>query len=190
MSRRNPKPRSDAKLKTLPEDVQADLYSRMKTAKKGENTSYDTLRKWLLAEWDIDVKSDSTFTEFWDWYPLTQAVKDAASTTEALIAGFQQNPNLKLDAAQSAAIGQAVFEMQAVKAKDADTFIALQRLALERRSAEARGKIETEKLKQGDRRIILLEKKAAAYDEAKGIFENKELTPDQREQMMKEKFGL
>ena len=50
--------------------------------------------------------------------------------------------------------------------------------------------LNVKKVNLDERRIALLEKKAAAFDEAEGVLKNKQLTEEQRAQRMREVFGI
>jgi hypothetical protein len=57
-------------------------------------------------------------------------------------------------------------------------------------SGQTKAELEKQKLAQGERKLVLLEKKAAAFDQAKGVLENKELTEAQRAARRREVFGI
>lgn len=50
--------------------------------------------------------------------------------------------------------------------------------------------LNVKKVQLDERKLVLLEKKAAAFDAAKGVMENKELSEEQRAARMREVFGI
>lgn len=83
-----------------------------------------------------------------------------------------------------------MFQFQAVESGDAETWLAI---------ASARQKAKTEQVKseqrekviaQNDRKLALLEKKAAQADSAKGILQDAELSEAEKKARMHELFGL
>lgn len=67
---------------------------------------------------------------------------------------------------------------------------AMQKTVLDYASGKTRAELEERKLGIQERRVVLLEQKAAAFDQAKGVLENKEMTEEQRAARMREVFGI
>lgn len=66
----------------------------------------------------------------------------------------------------------------------------LTRTVMEFISGQTKAELEKQKLALGERRVALLEKKAAAFDQAKGVAENKQLTPEQKQAEYRRIFGM
>lgn len=56
-------------------------------------------------------------------------------------------------------------------------------------SGQTKAELEKQKLAQGERKLVLLEKKAAQADATDRVLSNAELTPEEREQRIKEIYG-
>jgi hypothetical protein len=173
------KAHSKAKLKNLSSETRAALWRMLtETNDQGVEPSYKNVAAQLDKEWDIKT-SETALLEFYHWYPTTQILKQAATFAETLREEILKLPGIKLDDEQIAAIGQATFELAAIKSGDTKTFIALQHVALEKRGMKGRMQIEQEKIKQGERRLALQEKKAEAFDSVKkAVSEDGRLSPE------------
>jgi DNA-binding phage protein len=66
---------------------------------------------------------------------------------------------------------------------------ALTKTVMDFVSGQAKAEIEKQKLSQGERKIVLLEKKAAQADATATVLADAQLTPAQREQRIKEIYG-
>ena len=66
----------------------------------------------------------------------------------------------------------------------------LTRTAMEYTSGQTKAKLEKEKLEIAERRVALLEQKAALFDQAKGIAGNPELDEQQKQLRMYQLFGV
>lgn len=152
------KPRSDSKLKNLPEERQEQIvewcgkgleYARAQLAADGFNTSLRAL------------------SEFWHWRQLQErfsSLSDRAQQIEELIK--QKNPSMSPEKIRE--IGQALFTMEALDKGDAKEYVNLEYLKLAQETALTKAELEKqklevarEKLRQADRRIQLLEANAA-----------------------------
>jgi hypothetical protein len=115
------KPRSNAKLKALPEERQAEIYERLQKGTLAE------VRDWLRDD-GIEV-SRETLSQFNSWYPLVQEFREDNSTVEALVDRLsEQRPDLTPD--QRFAVGQEAFELLAIRRHDEKSWTRLQRLNL------------------------------------------------------------
>ncbi len=172
MRRTATKPRSDATLKTLPEVVQEQLFALLR------EHSYAKVRKVAAEKWQVDT-SPAALSAFFRWYPTSRRLEVAKSTADEVAATLRALGDVRLDDDQVARAAQAVFEAQALKAGDAETYIGLAKLRLAREAGE-----------RDARRIALLEKKAAQADEAEKAIKDDTLTPEQRAARIKEIFGI
>lgn len=152
------KPRADSVLKTLPPERQSAIaaYAR-------EHTLQQTVA-WLAA--DGLKTSDSSLSDFLSWFALQQQLKRNESTVETLVANMvATRPGWTPE--QIHAAGQSFFTALAMEQQNVDAWVLTQRLALQR-----------EQLALEDRRVKLLEQKAAAYDEVKKAVNSGGLTPE------------
>jgi hypothetical protein len=115
------KPRSDAKLKTLPEDRQAEiaLYAL-------DHTLVET-RDWLQAN-GIDV-SHTVVSRFLTWHHLKQQMaKNELVVSELLKTLAEQNPNLTAE--RLAELGQIFFASLALEKQDPKAWYLAQQISL------------------------------------------------------------
>ena len=150
------KARSDSKLKTLPEERQEQIIAWAKTPKS--ETCVGGLA-YALEQLEADglKVSGSTLSEFCSWWELKRDFSDAdllgTFAAEQMKAFDPQN------AEKAEAFGQFVFTSKAVRQKDPATFVAMQRLKLDKDSAKFKGELEIRKLKLAARRVALMENK-------------------------------
>lgn len=190
----NRKPRSDSKLKNLPEAVQAQI---------ADWCAQDSLQSALsrcAAELQPPVHTSLTsLSEWYAWYRLSatfaQADQHAKQVEELLRKTFPDATPEKI-----AAAGQLVFTMQAANAGDAEEFRAMESLRVTKESAAHKAKMDEAKLRQKDaqirqkneelslqlRRVQVLEAKLA--DIGKTV-KDKTLTPEERAKRIAEIYG-
>lgn len=153
------KPRSDSKLKTLPEERQEQIIA-WSMERKTETCpgGLQHAREQLAAD-GIKV-SLSTLSEFVSWWRLQRRFAAASARAKQIEEMLrEQDPSMSPEKVRE--MGQKIFTLEAVESGDAETFIGLETLALKQRSAETRYQIDSEKLRQSERRIVLLEENAA-----------------------------
>jgi hypothetical protein len=169
---RTAKPRSDSTLKTLPEVIQEQLYALLRT------TSYAKARAIAREKWEIET-STASLCAFFSWYPTSRRLEIAKSTADEVGKTLRALGNVSLDDAQIQRATQAVFEAQALKSGDLDAYMGLAKIQLAREAG-----------RRDERRIALLETRAAQADKAEGITRDETLTPEQRAAKLREIFGL
>lgn len=154
------KARGDSFLKTLPagrrDQVWGWLQANTQERTRGliREQMADAVAEWEKANGRTLAMSGAAFTDFVEWYPLTMALKDAATLADQLKAALKENPEINLDDDQLAKAGQMLFEGIAISSRDSKLFVALKRL---RQDAAALG-IEEKKLRQ---KVREYEEKAA-----------------------------
>lgn len=155
------KPRGDAKLKTLPDALQEELFQLLR------RTTAEKAAAWLLEKHAVKTSAGS-LSEFFSWYPRSGWLKQASNFSDTLQATLKNLPALKVTAAEAEQIAQVNFEILAAQNRDPDLFMALQhgklkkaelalkeskhRLALEQseeKRASAKAKLEGLKSKGG-----------------------------------------
>jgi len=139
------KPRSDSKLKNLPEEMQEAIIAWARTAKTDEHPGgLQYAREQLAADGiKVSLRAVSEFVSWWQLRERFSSASERAQQIEDLIK--EKNPNLSPDRIRE--LGQALFTMEAMAEKDAQAYVALESLALAQQSAKFKGRIETEKLK-------------------------------------------
>lgn len=141
------KPRSDATLKTLPPERQAAIAEYLAT-----HSLADT-RDWLKAD---GIKTSVTaLSLFGSWYALQQQLTRNESTVETLLAELgKTNPDWSPEQIQQ--VGQSFFNALTLQQQDPKAWAQVQSIQLKR-----------DQLALDARKVALLEKKAAAFDEVK-----------------------
>lgn len=138
------KARSDSKLKVLPEERQEQIIAwAMEPKSETCPGGLEHARQQLVAD-GIKV-SISTLSEFVSWWRLQRrfaAASERARQIEEMLRA--QDPSMSPEKVRD--MGQKIFTLEAVEAGDAKTFVALEALALDQRSAAFKGKLEAEKL--------------------------------------------
>lgn len=176
----NRKPNSNSKLKTLSPERQADVAEYARTHSLAETVG------WLRA--DGVHSSSSSLSEFLSWWALQQTFARAESNTHQFKEWLAKvSPELSEE--QLDARAALLFQFEAVKTGDPDTYLAF---ATARHKAKMDGlKFQQgeRKLAQDDRRIALLEKKAAQADQAENVTKS-DLTPEEKQLKLKQIFGM
>lgn len=166
------KQRSDATLKTLPEVVQEQLFALLRTK------SYAEVRLAAKEKWEVTT-SPSALHEFYRWYPTSRRLEVAKSTADEVAKTLRALGDVKLDDTQIARASQAVFEAQAIREGDAATYIGLAKIRLASEAGQ-----------RDERRIALLEKKAAQADAAEGVVKDGALNDAEKAQRLRSIFGM
>lgn len=134
------KPRADSKLKTLPEERQAEIFEYA-----GDHSLIETV-KWLrdgpsgLAPL---VTSKSAVGEFLSWRSLKLQFREDETTTETLLEQLKAEVP-EMTEAQLDELGQRTFSLLSIRRQDLDGFVQV-------RSARAKGELEKAKLQLRER---------------------------------------
>lgn len=169
---RTAKPRADSKLKTLPFAQQEQVFALCQTM------SYAAVRSAVQQKFGLDT-SEAALSAFYRWYPTARRLEDAAGTADEVRQILKELPGLNLSDEQVSRAAQAAFEAQCLKSGDVESFIGLRKLRQKDRDQE-----------QTDRRIALLEKKAALADAAEGVVHDQALTEEQKAARLREIFRM
>lgn len=147
------KPRSDSKLKNLPEDRQEQIIAWSRMPKTEECPGGLQHAREQLAADGIQV-SLRALSEFVSWWQLENRFSGAAARAEQFEKKLLENPDFSPERAREA--GQALFTMEAMASGDAATFVSLESLALAQRSAKTKYQLEREKLEVSKKRLQLV----------------------------------
>jgi len=144
----NRKPRSDSILRTLPEARQTEIAEHLR------DHSYDDTVKWLAAD-GLRV-SRSALSEFFSWYGIRRMCREAESGTRDIVQLFHKEfPEASQE--KLSALGDMVFQLQALKGQDPKTFLAFQ-------TAKHRARMDVARLEQREREIKLAERKVVMQE--------------------------
>lgn len=110
------KPRSDSRLKTLPEERQRGIV--------------ELLRKKSLAEVRKELRADgietscTSLSEFFSWWQLKEQFRELEGDTETMLGLLKkQRPELSED--ELARYGNSVFQLKAIKLQDVESYTRL-----------------------------------------------------------------
>lgn len=133
--------------------------------------------------------SRDVLSKFFQW----QGTQEDLENSNDFMAQFEeftrkQNPDWSADKVRDHAI--AFFLAQTAARQDRKGFVQIASLDLEERKARTKAKNEERKISISERRVTLLEKKAAQADQASGVMQNRALTVEEKQARMKEIFGI
>lgn len=175
------KTRADSVLGTLPEERQSQIaeYARAHTL--------DETCAWLKED---GVKLGRTALSLWlSSYSLRAQFKLADHDTLQFIHLLRQRrPDLPESELQQ--WGAEFFQMQALKAGDSETFLAYATARHKAKKDEADLRLKEAAGQRDDRRIKLLEQKAAQADEAKKTIGDGRLSAAEKHQRLRQIFGM
>jgi hypothetical protein len=166
------KPAALRHLKQLPEDQQAQIIAWL-----GSPEGADGAQRLLREKWGVQL-SVRALWDFYFWWQLRRHLEMAARfadqvrRTLAALPGYDPRDELVSLAAQVA------FEMKALHDHDWRAWCQFRRLRQKERD-----------LRNDERKLALWERKAAQADAAAALAQTP-LSPEEREQRLKEIFGL
>lgn len=137
------------------------------------------IRREIFAKLKINLKFDSKLTAFRDWVARQDALDAEA---EAM-----QDDEQRLQAEFGAEwtldrIREEVLRRSYARALATGDFTSGRKTIVQ--------DLNVKKVMLDERKVALLEKKAAAFDTAKGVMQNKELSDSEKQARMHELFGL
>jgi hypothetical protein len=160
------KARGDAVLKTQPDALQEAIWQYLR-----KNTQAKTL-EWLQEKHGIALKSGSTLTEFFDWYPRSCMLRTAASVSNQLEATLKKMPEMQEAAKNASKVAQVNFEIMAAQDRDPALFAALRKGELENeRLRLEREKFEWTKKTDIERGLDAIFAEIGDDEEAKRLYE-------------------
>lgn len=190
------KVRPEAKIKTLPDEVQATLWELTNVATEGREKpmTYVEARAWLLAAHGVNT-SQGAFSDWYAWYGLRMRnERKKAIISEAIEELAAADPNKTLEELQ--AFGQVLFTSESIEDRDAKAFTEVWRAsekALMRKQAkeqaEADRVLRERALELDARKLAILEKKAAIADAAEAIARS-DASEEEKSANMKRLFGI
>jgi len=175
--RGRPKPRGNAKIKTLPDEVQAEIYQHLK------GHTYAQTSQWLLGNRGLTV-AHNTLSRFWHWYPISTWVREGAEGADALDESARKNIRESKRAREARRErAQLAFENHLLTGHDLQAYLELRKFELGSQLAQAKLALES-------RRTALKEKAAAARERAQAPDPPANLTPQEKEARIKAVFGI
>jgi hypothetical protein len=185
------KPRSDSTWDRLTEQRQAEVWDWL----DAENLSYEAALARARERWGI-ASSVSALARWRSCYAQEMMLRRIAASAEranAVTRQFAENPSNTYDALLQM-IGQAAFEAKFNGGTDLDLgtlkdLAELTGLGLKARKDTADLDAKQRALDLAERRVKLLETKAAQADRAASVL-REELSPEEKEQRIKAVFGM
>lgn len=142
------KPRSDAKLKNLPEDAQAELFALFTASELRPAMSLEQVQAEVPLRHGFTVSLD-TLSRWRSWYSLRSRMDAAkAKAEQARLAMLTSDPDMTPDKLE--AVAQMVFTAETLENGDVQSYVALAKLRLKAQEVEII-----------QRRIKILEDKAS-----------------------------
>lgn len=169
--------RADAKLKNLPEGKLDELWLMRHPLDGGKKKTYAQIKVLLPKQFGLTASS-STLSDFYAWLKQkrrTEAARMRAEQAKRQL--LEQNPDAAPEELER--LGQMIFTSETVEDGDIKGFVALLK------ASNTRRKLEIE-----ERRVKLLEEKAAKADQAEGIIQDDSLTEEEKAANMRALFGM
>lgn len=177
------KPRSDSKLKLLPDEVQETLWRLLNTPvdeegrpapvkEGGKPMRMEDALAWLRDTHSVD-SSLGALSDWYSWYGLRQRTERARARAEQATLEFaRENP--EVDSTDLERLGQMVFTAETIEGGDIKAYVALMNLRLKQKDQEL-----------DERRVALLEEKARQRDAAKDVL-GSELSQEEQNRLLRE----
>jgi len=174
------KPRADAKLRSLPPERKDTLRQWL----VDENISYEEVVKRMGELWNLK-SSVGAVSDFFAKECFSLRFREASKLAEDLSATLKESPQV-FDEATNKAISQKAFELAVAKDANVGELVQLAKII----GDTARLKLKAQEVELDLRRISILEKREAQAEAAETVARNPALTPQEREQKIKEVFGI
>lgn len=173
------KPRSDSPLQNLPEEQAAKLCDWMLSG-----LPYHKVKKLVKDQFDLET-SEAALSRFYSSYCAAALLvrRSRAVTTAAEIAEEASKTPGQFDTATIDALKQKAFELSISPQSDPSDVKDLFMLVLKAKDQDLKDKDIEIKM----RRLEILEKRE---QQAKEVVTNEQLTPQQRQEKMREIFGI
>lgn len=177
------KTRADAVLKNLPPQRQEEIFARLtEQTDSWPDTSLRAVREWL-AEDGCNV-SRRALSEFRSWYSARQDLQATADLLETFEEFTRtKNPGWSTDQVRETSV-QFLMAHTAAK-RDVSKFVSVAQLDQNERFGRTKAKLDERKVQVSERRQTMMEKKAAAFDQAKDVIAS-ELSPEEQRKRLKE----
>jgi DNA repair photolyase len=169
------KVRSDAKLWRLTEEQQRQVVEWCDK----EGYSAAAGKVWKECRVRVAVSTLQDFYREWSLLEDWKAAQLTASAAQRQMEEFDPE-----NAEKAEAFGQFVFTQQALMARDAKTFVALQSLALDKKVARTRAELEAAKLKLTERRVVVAEARVRAASAVSEAGKKLDVSPEVLKQIM------
>jgi hypothetical protein len=141
-------PRSDAKLKQLPEETQQRVFDRVLELKRGGGRQNDAI-PWIKAEFGVTT-SAGALSDFLGWFAARIEARADEQRVEAFL-DEERQLHPEISDAELFARGQRAFSLLAIARQDPKQWTSVQQIALNKGA----GELNREKLKRKDQELAL-----------------------------------
>lgn len=173
------KPRSDSKVAGLAPEIRAEVARRLGEA----NESYKLVAAWLKEEHGVTVSEGALC----NWYSISRWTTHRASAREfAQEIKATATAQGDYDAATLALIQERAYIMASTQGADIGDLATLAGII----GDSAKLRIKEREVALTERRVVLLEKKAAQADAAEGIIKDGDLNETEKAQRLRSLFGM
>jgi hypothetical protein len=173
------KPRSDSKVAGLAPEIRAEVARRLGEA----NESYKDVAAWLKAEHGVTV-SDGALCNWYSVHSWSQNAATARQFAEQVKAESKAQGNY--DAATLALVQERAYIMARTQGADVNALATLAGII----GDSAKLRLKEREVALTERRVVLLEKKAAQADAAEGIVKDGDLNEAEKAQRLRSLFGM
>lgn len=171
-------PRADAILQNKAEADQefADFMWRLRHPEKdGQKLTLIEVQVELQERHGIAIKSLSSLSDFYKWLSVRRDFQNSRNVVYQIKEEMRKDPSMTEEAIERA--GVVMLATRGIQTKDAKLFSAMMKIGQGRKKLDQNDKRlkQTDKsLENEERRVKLLEQKAAFYDAVKKASENRE----------------
>jgi len=166
------KPRTDSKLKTLPAETQRQIFELLR------GVPYRKAVAEVREKFGVET-SVGALAEFYSWFPLSRGLEQAASFAEQLEKMAKADPQLAGKSEEISRFAQIAFEARAVETQDPELYVELAKLRIKREANTLQ-----------ERRVKILEAKAAKADAAEQVANDSTLTEEERTKRLRQIFRM
>jgi hypothetical protein len=180
------KPRADSKLDSMPESRVMELRDKIMAG-----DTYQECLAWLSMECHVDstLSALSSFYKRHCWPIIRERRQISVIKAEALGDAMAKDP-VNWDDKIIDRTKQLVFEFLSTDGRDPDAVSSLLDSIIKAKKQEFSEQIQTRKANAEERKLVMLEAKAAQADAAAGVTNNHKLTPEEKAAELKRIFRM
>lgn len=176
-----------------PTESKLDRYADVLSAMEAEKKTLTEMQRWLKEEGvSVSLSTLSRYLESARQRRLQERLLDqiasGAQQAKDVEKSFGENPPPELETLIK--LQRVILLQLSTQANANPDFLELIGNSFKAVMDSEKLKLKREQIDLDRRKIVLLEQKATAFDQAKGVLENKELSEEQRAQRMREVFGI
>ena len=182
--------RADAKLQNLPQEALDELWRYRHPEEGGEAMTLEAICVELPKRFQISI-SISSLSVFYRWLELRRRLEQRECVAEQLKAEMARNPANSEEAIRAA--GQRLFMAEGIIEKDFKKFTGAAKMttdATKLQQAEKKIALLTKAGARDERKLAILEAKAALADAAEQVSKNGAMSAEEKQSRMKEIFGF